>query len=230
MINQIIFGNQNLIDLRGDTITADKLLTGFTAHDASGEIINGSMVNNGAVTGLINDISNDYTIPAGYHNGNGSVDIDNTEKEKIIAGNIKKGVSILGITGNYPVITLLTAITTDFANGYVSNYTWTYQANSANRADIYQVQANHSYFCRRVTNSGNRWRGVFVTSNPVNATANISGHTVVYHNENTVPNNACFAYTPRVNGYIAIVKSNQSENGIVTEMIDITNLDFLFGA
>ena len=40
--NKIIYGGQVLIDLTNDTVTADKLLSGYTAHDRSGEIITGS--------------------------------------------------------------------------------------------------------------------------------------------------------------------------------------------
>ena len=229
MINQVIFGNQSLIDLRNDTITAENLLAGYTAHDASGEVINGSMQDNGAVTGVISMIAESYVIPKGYHNGEGSVSVDISETGKIIADNIKKGVSILGVTGNYPVITPLTPIATDFTEGYVTNNTWTYQAGSANRADVYQVTANHVYFCRLANTGGNRWRGVFTTSNPITATANISGHTVIYQNDSNVPAKACFAYKPRQNGYITIVKTNAGVNNIETMMYDITDLDFLVG-
>lgn len=40
-INKIIFGNETLIDLTSDTVSPDKILTGFTAHDKSGQIITG---------------------------------------------------------------------------------------------------------------------------------------------------------------------------------------------
>ena len=42
-INKVVYGDQVLIDLTGDTVTADKLLKGATAHDASGEPITGTM-------------------------------------------------------------------------------------------------------------------------------------------------------------------------------------------
>lgn len=32
-INKVIYGGETLIDLTGDTVTADKILSGFTAHD-----------------------------------------------------------------------------------------------------------------------------------------------------------------------------------------------------
>lgn len=39
--NKIIFGGETLIDLTADTVTADKLHYGITAHDKSGAIITG---------------------------------------------------------------------------------------------------------------------------------------------------------------------------------------------
>ena len=41
-INKVIYGGNTLIDLTGDTITANDLLTGKTAHDKSGAIIEGA--------------------------------------------------------------------------------------------------------------------------------------------------------------------------------------------
>ena len=57
--------------------------------------------NRGAATGTIATADGEYTIQAGYYNGGGKVTIDATEKGKITAGNIKSGVSILGVTGTY---------------------------------------------------------------------------------------------------------------------------------
>ena len=98
---KVIFGNNTLIDLTEDTVVADKLLSGFKAHGADGQIVNGSMNNRGAVSGSIATKTGQYTIPAGYHNGNGTVGIDATEQTKIIATNIKSGVTILGVQGSY---------------------------------------------------------------------------------------------------------------------------------
>ena len=41
-INKVIYGGRTLIDLSGDTVTADKILDGFTAHDKKGETITGT--------------------------------------------------------------------------------------------------------------------------------------------------------------------------------------------
>ena len=59
------------------------------------------MPNNGSVTGEIEMVGGEYTIPMGFHDGSGKVGISNTEAEKIVAGNIKAGVEILGVTGTY---------------------------------------------------------------------------------------------------------------------------------
>lgn len=41
-ISKVIYGGQTLIDLTADTVTADKLKKGYTAHGADGEVIEGT--------------------------------------------------------------------------------------------------------------------------------------------------------------------------------------------
>lgn len=55
-----------------DTVTAEVLLEGYTAHGADGNEIVGTMPNNGAIDEIIN-IGVPYTIPQGYHDGKGTV-------------------------------------------------------------------------------------------------------------------------------------------------------------
>lgn len=40
--NKVVYNGATLIDLTADTVTPDKLLAGYTAHDASGAPIQGS--------------------------------------------------------------------------------------------------------------------------------------------------------------------------------------------
>ena len=131
-ISKVIYGGNTLIDLTADTITADKILTGYKAHGADGEAIigtcdydantqdataqaaeilsgktaynkankiTGTMKNNGAVVGVISTKAGKYTVPQGYHDGSGTVQIDSTEQGKIIPGNIREGITILGVEG-----------------------------------------------------------------------------------------------------------------------------------
>lgn len=87
-------------DTSEDTAAVAEILAGKTAH-ARGTQLTGTMPNRGSVTGVISDKDNVFTIPQGYHDGSGSVGIDATEMAKIIPGNIKAGVEILGETGTY---------------------------------------------------------------------------------------------------------------------------------
>lgn len=66
-----------------------------------GNVLTGTMPNRGAVSGVISTVSGAYTVPNGYHDGSGKVAINTTEQSKIVAGNIKSGVEILGVTGSY---------------------------------------------------------------------------------------------------------------------------------
>ena len=130
--SKIIFNGKTLIDLTQDTVVADKLLTGYTAHGADGEVVTGSctfdadtkdatataaevlsgktayakgkkvtgsMANNGGATLAITEKAQKVTIPQGYHDGSGYAEIAAAEQEKLIAANIREGVTLLGIEG-----------------------------------------------------------------------------------------------------------------------------------
>ncbi len=131
-VNKIVYGNTVLIDLTADTVTDDKILASYTAHDASGNIITGTcdfdvnsqdatvkvaemligktayargtkltgtMPNNGSISLTISEVNEEVSVAQGYHDGSGKVSILETEKAKLIASNIKQGITILGVTG-----------------------------------------------------------------------------------------------------------------------------------
>ena len=87
-------------DTSDDTVAAAEMLVGKTAH-ARGVKITGTMPNNGAVSGSIATKDGQYTVPQGFHDGSGKVGIASAEKAKLIPGNIKSGVVVLGVTGTY---------------------------------------------------------------------------------------------------------------------------------
>lgn len=98
---EVITGtNTNDADTSDANATASQILSGATAY-VQGSKVTGTMTNNGAVSGTISTKAQQYTVPTGYHDGSGKVQIATAEQAKIIAGNIKQGVQILGVTGTY---------------------------------------------------------------------------------------------------------------------------------
>ena len=86
-------------DTSDATAVAGEILIGKTAYK-NGSKITGTMTNNGAVTGTISTKAQQYTIPQGFHDGSGKVSISSTEQAKLIAANIRQGVTILGVEGS----------------------------------------------------------------------------------------------------------------------------------
>ena len=87
-------------DTTDATALSSEILDGSTAYVNKNKVV-GSMPNRGGVTGYISTVAGTYSITQGYHDGSGTVGIDSTEAAKIIAGNIKSGVTILGVLGTY---------------------------------------------------------------------------------------------------------------------------------
>ena len=91
-------GTAKFFDASQTDAVASNVLSGKKFVGTSGEDT-GTMTNNGATGGTIATKAQTVNIPAGYTSG-GSVSIDATEQAKIIAGNIKQGVTLLGQAGS----------------------------------------------------------------------------------------------------------------------------------
>lgn len=87
-------------DTSDATINASDVLSGKIAYGASGRIV-GSMKNNGSQMIDVSSVNASYTISKGYHDGSGSVQISSAEVSKLVSSNIKRGITILGVTGSY---------------------------------------------------------------------------------------------------------------------------------
>lgn len=57
----------------GSQASAPHILAGKEAYDGLGHIVSGGMTNNGKVTATLTSTTTTYTIPAGYHDGTGTV-------------------------------------------------------------------------------------------------------------------------------------------------------------
>ena len=85
-------------DTSDATAVAAEILSSKTAYK-NGSKLTGTMPNRGAQTSTISTKTGTVTIQQGYHDGSGSVSIDSTEQAKLIATNIREGVTILGVEG-----------------------------------------------------------------------------------------------------------------------------------
>jgi len=97
-------GTAKFFDTSGADIAAGDVLSGKKGYGSSGEV-SGSMANNGGTGGTISTKAGTVSIPAGYTSG-GTVSIASAEQSKIIAGNIKSGVTILGVSGSLALPTI----------------------------------------------------------------------------------------------------------------------------
>lgn len=85
-------------DTKDATAGVNDILSGKTAYK-NGAKITGQMTNVGQQTSAISSKGQSVAISQGYHDGSGSVTIDTAEQSKIIADNIREGVTILGVVG-----------------------------------------------------------------------------------------------------------------------------------
>lgn len=99
-ISEQITRIQDLRDTLRTALVGLGLVTSEALLDACVQAVT-AIQNRGAAQGSISDAETPYTIQAGYHNGKGAVGIASTEKAKLLPGNIKHGVVILGVTGSY---------------------------------------------------------------------------------------------------------------------------------
>ena len=94
-------GDARFSDTTDATATVGHTLAGDTFYNDG--LKTGTMPNNGDTSGTISTKNGTVTIPSGYTSG-GTVGLTTAEKNKIVASNIKAGVTILGQQGSSTVV------------------------------------------------------------------------------------------------------------------------------
>lgn len=225
-VNHVIFGNETVIDLRDDTVTADNLLFGAKAHGSDGEIITGTIASHEAVNKTFSKLSDSAVIPSGYYNSDGTVSIDLTERAKIIPANIKNGVSILGVEGAVEGLTLnkLTPNGVDITHYWMSKttskmyLTITYETKTNTRSDEYIVEAGKNYLARYIAPYGVRCQTAISPVSLIDNTANVNDCSMIAPFEF----HGSIFFTAPMDGYLIMYKDNTETDGFQTECYEIT--------
>lgn len=114
-------------DVQHVDATSEDVLAGKIIVDAQGNILTGTMLNNGAIQKNLDVTEISYVIPKGYHNGNGTIQIVLEEKtitptkEEIVVeptdGKVLSKVVVAPIPEEYIITEDATAAETQILNG-----------------------------------------------------------------------------------------------------------------
>lgn len=116
-------------NVSGVTATAADVLANKTIVIATGESVAGTMANNGAVSQVLSGSKTSYTVPAGYHNGTGTVSIDvetktttpTEEAQDIVptSGKVLTKVTVDAIPAKFGDVTTATGVAADVLAGKI---------------------------------------------------------------------------------------------------------------
>ena len=141
-ISKVEINGATLIDISNDTVTANILAEGYTAHDKTGKPIAGTLTQQSGKT-VTPGTSNIVAVESGKYT-TGTVYIKGDSN--LTADNIKSGISIFGVTGSYVDSTPI-EISTDAGMEAVltsSNvgkvYKFTATSDTYTKGDLYIVE------------------------------------------------------------------------------------------
>lgn len=157
IIPQNIASNVDILGVMGSftsdaTATEGSILTGYTAYK-NGQKITGKMLNNGNIYGTIRTAGGRFTINSGYTSG-GYVSIDTTEQNKLKPENIRSGVTILGVAGQFTGGTNLTTEKDNNSNPSISAIgALTYDPTSTSLFKLNDPTSNNRFYFYEVNTS-----------------------------------------------------------------------------
>lgn len=102
------------------TGTAAQVLDGKIVYGAGGQIT-GSVPVNGSTSGTISTKTGTVTIPAGHTTG-GTVSIATAQQNLLVSGNIRSGVTVLGVSGSSMVVDTTISASGAGASNIINGY------------------------------------------------------------------------------------------------------------
>lgn len=193
------------------TATASDVLSPKVIVDATGATITGTMANNGAVSQKLTPSTTSYTVPAGYHNGSGTVYIT-TETKTVTPTTSQQDVT--PTTGKVLSQVTVEAIPDNFADT---------TGDDAVAANILSGKKAHSYDSTEgsavavtgtMPNNGSVSKTLDVTTNNQSYTVPLGYHdgtgvvNIVLETKSTTPTTSSQTITPTSGKVLSVVTVN----------------------
>ena len=154
----------------------------------------------------------------------------------LVAGNIKKDVEILGVTGTYEGsggggngLEIVQKYAEDMKRGYIiSSGQFIYSTSSDTLCDVWEVVSGHVYLLMRGATVGDSFRTIFTTSDVTAVTSSVSGSFFGFDQSSVVPYTCAvnprygYPFTAPSNGYLIHSKTSENVTGLPCYLIDIT--------